>query len=113
MITVYKTEQWPPLLILALVVGAPVGEELIFRGFLFRGLAESIGVVATIIVTSLAWAIIHTQYDIYGIGTIFLVGILLGIIRHMTGSTTLTIFLHAVMNAIATVEVALYCRFFE
>ena len=113
MTAVYGSAKWPPLLILALVVGAPVGEELMFRGFLFRGLANSIGVVAAIVVTSLAWAVMHLQYDVYGIGVIFLGGIMLGTIRHVTGSTTLPMVLHGVMNAVATIEVVLYIHLFE
>jgi membrane protease YdiL (CAAX protease family) len=54
-----------PLLWLALVVLAPVGEEIVFRGFLFRGWVEParrpwIGIVA---ITAI-FAIIHVQYDL-------------------------------------------------
>ena len=67
MVNVYASCPWPALLFLALVVGAPVGEELLFRGFAFRGLAASLGPAGAIFLTSFAWALIHVQYDLFGI----------------------------------------------
>jgi len=41
-------------------LAAPMIEEILFRGFLYRGLSESrIGVVGTIILTSVTWALMH------------------------------------------------------
>jgi membrane protease YdiL (CAAX protease family) len=46
-----------PLMWLAFVVAAPLGEEILFRGFLFRGWAASpLGAPGTILVTSLSSA---------------------------------------------------------
>jgi membrane protease YdiL (CAAX protease family) len=45
--------------IIALALAAPVTEEIVFRGFLYRGFSESrIGVAGTIALT-VAWALIH------------------------------------------------------
>jgi membrane protease YdiL (CAAX protease family) len=45
------------LLLIAVVLAAPIGEEIMFRGFLFRGWATSpLGVTATIVATSAIWA---------------------------------------------------------
>ena len=55
-------------------------------------------------VISAAWAVIHVQYDWFGILQIFLTGLLFGWVRWRSGSTLLTFLLHGLMNAWATVE---------
>ena len=61
-----------PLLWLVVVVVTPVNEELLFRGFLFRGWHRTPrDAWIVIIVTALLWAIIHVQYDLYVIGQVF------------------------------------------
>jgi membrane protease YdiL (CAAX protease family) len=92
---------WLPLLLLlvAVMVLTPIGEETLFRGFLYRGwLQKPRDVWAVIVVTSLLWALIHVQYDWYVTGQIFAFGLLLGWVRWCTGSTILTILLHALIN---------------
>jgi len=97
-----------PLLWLAFVVAAPLGEEIVFRGFVFRGWAASpLGVVGTIVVTSSVFAIAHTQYDWFGTFQTFCMGALFGWLRWRSGSTTVTIMLHMVINFVATVWTAL------
>jgi membrane protease YdiL (CAAX protease family) len=87
------------LLWLAVVVATPIGEETLFRGFLFRGwLRTPRDVWPVIVVTSLLWALIHVQYDWYVTGQVFAFGLLLGWMRWATGSTLLTILLHGVIN---------------
>jgi uncharacterized protein len=87
------------LLLIAVAVITPIGEETLFRGFLFRGwLQQPRDAWAVIVVTALLWAIIHVQYDWYVTGQIFAFGLLLGWIRWCTGSTILTILLHALIN---------------
>jgi membrane protease YdiL (CAAX protease family) len=89
----------------ALVIAAPVGEEIVFRGFLYRGWAQTPrAVLPAIVVISVFWAVIHTQYDWFGVFQIFLIGMLLGWARWRSGSTLLTIGLHALINAWATVQ---------
>jgi hypothetical protein len=95
------------LLLIAAVVAAPIGEEIMFRGFLFRGWAASpLGVAGTIVVTSAIWAGIHVQYDWYGVVQVFCLGLLFGWVRARSGSTLLTIMMHALCNIAATVETA-------
>ena len=92
---------WLPLLLLLVAVAGltPIGEETLFRGFLFCGWLQSPRVAwVVIVVTSLLWALIHVQYDWYVTGQIFAFGLLLGWIRWCTGSTILTILLHALIN---------------
>jgi uncharacterized protein len=95
------------LLLIAVVVAAPIGEEIMFRGFLFRGWATSpLGVTVTIVMTAAIWAGIHVQYDWFGIAQVFCLGLLFGWVRARSGSTLLTIMMHAVCNLAATIETA-------
>jgi len=66
-----------------------------------------IGVVGAIGLTAFFWAILHVQYGVYEIATIFLLGIVLGIMRFKTGSLWSPLLMHAFFNLIATLQVAL------
>ena len=93
------------LLVVALCIAAPVSEEILSRGFLYRGWSESrIGVVGAIILSSLAWTSLHLQYDWFFFGEIFSIGLLFGYLRYRTNSTWLTIVLHGLNNFAATVQ---------
>ncbi len=101
----YETAVFPALLWIAVLVGAPLFEELFFRGFVFRGIQRSrLGGVGAILLTALIWAGIHLQYDVYQMATIFLGGLLLGLARLKTESVYLTILMHAIWNAVAMAE---------
>jgi membrane protease YdiL (CAAX protease family) len=101
---IYRTADaagWLPMLWLwlAVVVATPIGEETLFRGFLFRGWLQSPrDAWLVIFLSALLWALIHVQYDWYVTGQVFAFGLLLGWIRWATGSTLLTILLHGVIN---------------
>jgi len=111
MVSAYTTAYFTPLLWLALVIVAPLVEEMFFRGFLFKGIESSrMGSAGAIIITSLAWSAMHTQYDVYGIATIFAGGLLLGFARLKTNSIYPPIVMHALQNTIATIEIIIYLR---
>jgi membrane protease YdiL (CAAX protease family) len=87
---------------------APITEEIVFRGFLFRGLSTSfLGVSGTLIVTSVVWAGMHVQYDWYILGQIVAIGLVLGWLRWASGSTLLTIVLHMLTNLAACIQAAI------
>jgi membrane protease YdiL (CAAX protease family) len=94
-----------PLLWLAFVIAAPTAEEIIFRGFLFRGwvTSERSAIPGILVITAL-FAVIHVQYDWFGILQVFVIGLLLGWARWRSGSTLLTILMHMLINLGATVE---------
>jgi uncharacterized protein len=95
------------LLLIAAVIAAPVGEEIMFRGFLFRGWSASrLGGTGTILLTSAIWASIHVQYDWFGIMQVFCLGLLFGWVRWRSGSTLLTMLMHATVNLSAAIETA-------
>jgi membrane protease YdiL (CAAX protease family) len=93
---------------LAVVIVAPITEEIAFRGFLFRGLSQSwLGIAGTLFITSAAWALMHVQYDAFLLAQIFLIGLLLGWLRWASGSTLLTIVLHMLANLAACTQAAI------
>lgn len=101
----YETSGFPPLLFFAIIICAPLSEEIFFRGFLFKGLrATWMGAVGATVVTSLLWAMMHVQYDWYGIASIFAGGLLLGAARIHTKSVLTPILMHTAMNIIASGE---------
>jgi uncharacterized protein len=94
-----------PLLWLALVVVGPIGEEVLFRGFLFRGLIQGPrDTLPGILVISLIWSLLHIQYDWFGVGLVFVLGVMFGYVRLYSGSTTLVILLHVLLNAESVAE---------
>lgn len=111
MLKAYGTASPRWILWLGIVIAAPIFEELCFRGFVFKGLAASrLRWVGATIISALLWAIIHMQYAWPEMVVIFGLGIVLGTARAMTGSTLLTIWLHALINVVATVQTAIALR---
>jgi HAD superfamily hydrolase (TIGR01509 family) len=107
MVQAYESAGFLPLLVLGVVVGAPLAEEIVFRGFAFTGLADSrLGWAGATVATALIWAVIHLQYDAFGMGTVFLAGLVLGVARWKTQSVYTPMIMHVMMNLLATVEVA-------
>lgn len=104
----YQSAGFVPLLWIAVIIGAPVGEEMFFRGFLLSGIAKSrVGGLGAVVITSLAWAAIHVQYDLFDISYIFCLGLVIGWFRLRTGSLWPPILMHMLVNLIATIQVAL------
>ena len=105
---VWATSTDRVLLVAVIVVAAPVFEELLFRGFLMRGLVDSrLGEHGAVAFTAMLWALVHLQYDWYGVAYIFLIGLLFGYARLRTGSLAVPIMLHMLVNAVSTAETAL------
>ena len=101
---IFTTPLW--LLTLAVAVALPILEEVLFRGFLYRGLAEvpRLGPGIAIGMTAIAWSAFHLQDNLFGLATVYLTGLYLGMVRHFSGSLLLTILLHCVANTVAAAE---------
>jgi len=78
-------------------VTAGVGEELSMRG----ALQPRLGLV----LTALSFAALHVQYSWFGIATIFVLGVVLGLIRNRT-STTIAILVHSLYDIAAVFTVS-------
>lgn len=108
------SEGWLPAMAFAAIIVAPAGEEVMFRGFLFRGFVRSERAVwPGIVVISLLWAALHIQYDWTGVLQIFVVGLFLGAVRWKSGSTLLTFLLHALFNLEGSLETVVQMHFFS
>jgi membrane protease YdiL (CAAX protease family) len=108
MIKIATTAIWPALLWIAVIIFAPIFEEAFFRGFLFTGFLKSrLGAVGAIGLTSLTWAGFHLQYGLYSIASLFILGIILGIVRLKTGSLWGPMLMHAFNNLAAMVLVTI------
>jgi len=85
---------------LAVIVAAPIGEEILFRGFIFRGFVrEPRNALPGILVIALMWGLLHLgQFEWFSVAIVCLVGVLFGYVRYFSGSTTLTILLHMLLN---------------
>src|SRR4051812_16647448 len=94
------------LLLLAFAVAAPATEELMVRGFLYRGWSESfLGPLGAIVLSSLVWTAMHAQYyDWFLFSEVMSIGLLLGIMRWRSNSTWLTIIMHGINNFAATAQ---------
>jgi membrane protease YdiL (CAAX protease family) len=103
-----KSASMLPLLLVAVTVFIPVTEESLFRGFLFRGWLRSPHQAWPVIVSTAGlFAVIHVQYDWFLIAQVFAFGVLFGWIRWATGSTILTMLLHALVNLEGMIETVL------
>ena len=108
MVEAFKTASSLPALLFAIVVVAPIFEEIFFRGFLFQGIRHSrLGSIGAIGITALVWAAVHLQYGIYGLATVFALGLVFGIARLKTGSIHLLMVMHSLVGLVAVVETAL------
>ncbi|MFZ5671895.1 MAG: CPBP family intramembrane glutamic endopeptidase [Pseudomonadota bacterium] len=86
-----------------LVIGAPLAEEIIFRGQIFSALSQTpLGLSGASLITSALWAGIHwpTQ-ELYVVGLLFLMGLLLCWLLVRFGSLWVTIACHAAWNAMS------------
>lgn len=89
------------LMLIVIGVGAPLSEELLFRGFLFSGLAKSkLGFVGAGILTALLWTLLHVGYSIFGLIEVMGIGLYLAWLLVRTGSLWVTMFCHAVYNSV-------------
>ncbi len=96
--------------IFALVILAPVFEELICRGLVLESLRARYGVVTAWLVSSLFFGVLHLQPQL--VVNAFFVGLILAYIYIRTDSLWPTMILHAVNNAAAYVMITAGCGSF-
>ena len=97
------------LLVAAIVIVAPLYEELVFRGLLWSAITEQFtqqrsrasGAVIASVITSLIFAVIHLQYGIYEMSTITVLALIFCYARVKSGSLLLPIILHIINNGAA------------
>lgn len=86
---------WVQVLLGAVLIAA-VAEELLFRGFLQISLEQKGDVTRAVILTSIAWTLIHQNP--YWAVQIFIMGVLIGYVAWRTDSVWPTIIIHGLYN---------------
>jgi len=84
---------------LLLVVLAPLAEELLFRGFLYRLLRQRLPAGASIAISASVFAALHCAPTLFP--WMFVVGVVFGLVVEKTQSLYASILLHAMINALA------------
>lgn len=87
------------LLVAVVVVGAPVVEELFFRGLLLRALSARIGAPWAIGISAVLFGLAH--YEPLQLPVLVLFGVVLGVLATRTGRLGPSICAHAAFNAVA------------
>jgi uncharacterized protein len=100
----------PLLFALALpgiVIGAPLVEEVMFRGTIFSVIRRSwFGQTGAVLFSAATWAVIHGGSAPWlFVFVIFLMGILLGVLLLRFGSLWVTVAVHAAWNAASTLAI--------
>lgn len=105
----YKTAASPVLLLVAVVIFAPLAEEIFFRGFLLTGFRSGgLGDIGAVAISALLWAANHLQYDWYDIILVFLLGLIMGFAKIKTASIYTPLAMHATVNLLAFVVTVAY-----
>ncbi len=91
--------------ILMIVVLAPLLEEALFRGYLFKAWRTSwLGAHGSILVISILFSLIHAaQYHWFSLVQLFVLALILGYARKTTNSLVPAIAIHAANNITATI----------
>lgn len=87
------------LAFIGLVVLPPLAEEMLFRGFLYRGLASKWPKIIAALVTSALFALVHFQWNV-GLD-VFVLSLILIALYEKTKNLWMCIFLHALKNGMA------------
>lgn len=93
---------------IAVVVLAPIGEEILYRGFAFTGLRARLGAVGAATLTSVVFALVHLGPGV-GVGILpvtFILGLAFAAIYHRTRSLLLAIGAHALHNGFTIITLA-------
>ena len=92
------------LALVAAVLLAPVAEELLFRGLLYRALRRRRGVVGALVISSLAFAVVHLDVAVtqpLALVGLTLVGIVMALAYERSGSLVVPVAAHAAYNGTA------------
>jgi uncharacterized protein len=100
----YGLVREPRLFAMALAsvaIGAPLAEEIIFRGQFFALLTQSrLGRTGAVLLSSALWALLHATEPRLTIALIFVMGLVLGCVLLRFGSLWVTMVMHGAWNAV-------------
>jgi membrane protease YdiL (CAAX protease family) len=87
------------MVFVAIVILAPLAEELLFRGFIFQGIRRRLPFWPTAIIVSALFGLVHFQFNV-GLD-VFALSLVLCWLRERTGSLWPGILLHSAKNLVA------------
>jgi membrane protease YdiL (CAAX protease family) len=97
---------WVILLVVIVVVGAPVVEEIVYRGSLHTNLVSTAGTPVGLVLTAAVFAAIHLEpIEFPGL---FAFALLLGVLRQWSGTLGMPILTHVAFNATGLILVSLF-----
>jgi CAAX protease family protein len=102
-----------PVVFVAVILAAPLAEEVFFRGFVFPGLIRLIGVAGAIFASGLVFAMFHIQgADTVGLIIPFTpIGMLFAWLYYKTGTLWTSIAAHLVFNLVSFIILAFTVTF--
>lgn len=80
-------------------VGAPVAEEVFFRGFLYRSLRNRLSIVPACLIAATMFGLLHTQYPLAVRPVLVFFGVVTCLLYERTGSLLPGIALHCIVDA--------------
>lgn len=93
------------------IVLVPIGEEILFRGFLYGWLRARIGVIGGLFVQACFFSILHIDYamgsSFANMGSRFLIGLILGVLYEMTKSLFPAVVCHGMINYMIVINMAM------
>ena len=96
---------WIVVLVLVVVIGAPIAEEILYRGVLQNGATALLGVMPGLVTTAGIFALVHfSPVEIPGL---FAFALVLGLLRKNSGRLGLPIAAHMAFNVAGLLLVAL------
>jgi len=93
-----------PLAAAVVAIGAPLAEELVFRGFLLSALATRLGFWGAALLANLPWTALHWGYSTVGLVEVFILGLFFSWLLWRTGSLRVPILCHAIFNGLVLLE---------
>lgn len=95
---------WMPLMIVAATFGAPIIEEIFFRGLFVSVIHARWGTFASVLLSAIGFGLMHAQGSpvtmIYTVLSTGVLGAILAVVRLLTGRLGTTIVTHIVFNSL-------------
>lgn len=93
----------------AMLIAAPLFEEVFFRGFLFHFFKRSpVGETGAVISTAIIWSLGHLQYEMWEMGILFFIGIVLALFRVWGKSLYPALLFHLILNMGTSLELSFF-----
>lgn len=99
LVDLFRGPFWPVAL-LVIGIGAPLSEELLFRGFLQSALVPTrLGYWGATAVTTTIWTALHAGYSVTGLVEVFMIGLVFALFLRLTGSLRVSLVCHGIYNS--------------